>query len=106
MATQPNYTAEQEAAIAAAAPLNMDSAKALAAELGKTHRSVIAKARSMGVEYVTKAKPQKRVGGRTKVETVAAIAAAVNLDADKLSGLEKAPALALASLADALDSGE
>ena len=55
-----NYTPEMVARITAAAPLNLAKAKELAAEFGSaTHRSVISKAKSLGVEYV-KLSPVKR----------------------------------------------
>jgi hypothetical protein len=47
-----NYTPAMVAAIEAAAPLNLDKAKALAADFGLSHRSVISKAKSLEVEYV------------------------------------------------------
>ena len=44
------------------APLNLDKAKALADEFGGTisYRSVISKAKSLGVEYVSKAPAAKK----------------------------------------------
>lgn len=97
-----NYSPEMEARIRAAAPLNMDSAKEIAAEIGKSYRSVIAKAKSLGVEYHSKPKPQKRVGGMTKPQMVAAIATALDVDAEKLEGLEKSTALSLGTLLEAV----
>jgi hypothetical protein len=97
-----NYTSAMEAKIIAAAPLNLEKSKALAAEIGKSYRSVIAKAKSLGVDYEGKPKPAKRVTGQTKPQIVAAIAARVNLPADKLEGLEKAPALVLGALLEAV----
>ena len=70
-----NYTPEMVARITAAAPLNLAKAKELAADFGNvTHRSVISKAQSLGVEYV-KASPVKRVKDDTptKAEYLAAI---------------------------------
>ena len=53
------YTDQMEAAIRAAAPLNLAKAKALAEQFATvSHRSVISKAQSMGLEYV-KAAPAK-----------------------------------------------
>lgn len=102
MSAEVNYTPEMEATIREAAPLNMDKAKEIAAEIGKSYRSVIAKAKSLGVEYESKPKPQKRVGGMTKPQMVAAIAASLDVDADKLDGLEKATALALGTVLEAV----
>lgn len=97
-----NYTPEMEAKIIAAAPLNLEKSKALAAQIGKSYRSVIAKAKSLGVDYEGKPKAAKRVAGQTKPQIVATIAARVNLPAEKLEGLEKAPALVLGALLDAV----
>ena len=76
-----NYTNAMEARISASAPLNLAKAKELAAEFGNvTHRSVISKAQSMGVEYV-KASPVKRVqrDTPTKAEYLSAIRKALAL---------------------------
>ena len=69
-----NYTQAMEQAIRAAAPLNLAKAKKLAEEFASvSHRSVISKAQSMGVEYV-KAAPAARKGrGDTKADILAAI---------------------------------
>lgn len=91
-----NYSPEAVAAIKAAAPLNLAGAKALATELGKTYRSVIAKAKSLGVAYVSKPAPAKKPKAETKAEIVGDI---VNLVGGvSLDGLEKAPAGALRAL--------
>ena len=56
-----NYTKAMEQRIRDAAPLNLAKAKALAEEFASvSHRSVISKAQSLGVEYV-KAAPAARV---------------------------------------------
>lgn len=93
-----NYTAEQEEMLRAAAPLNLEKAQALAETLGKSYRSVIAKARTMGIDYENKAPAKKRPGGVTKPALVERIAAAVGADVESLSGLEKATGGALATL--------
>ena len=70
-----NYTPEMVARIREAAPLNLAKARELAADFGNvTHRSVISKAQSLGVEYV-KVAPVKRVKNDTptKAEYLAAI---------------------------------
>lgn len=96
-----NYTPEMEAAIRAAAPITFDSAAVLAEKLGKPARSIIAKAKSLGVEYIAKPAPAKRVAGSaSKAEIVASIAQAVGVD--NLDGLEKAPAAALVKLLESV----
>lgn len=93
----PNYTPEMCAAIKAAAPLNLEKARALATELGKTYRSVIAKAKSLDVEYISMPAPAKKPAGITKADIVASICVAMEIDGG-LAGLEKAPASALSKL--------
>ena len=77
-----NYTEKMVAAIRSAAPLNLAKAKALAEDFGTvSHRSVISKAQSLGVEYV-KAAPAARASGPkapTKAEYLAAIRKALAL---------------------------
>lgn len=94
--TMSNYTPEMVAKIEAAAPLNLSVAKDLAADFGLSHRSVISKAKSLGVEYVKAAPAAKRPTGASKSDLVAAIQKATN--ADDLDGLEKATARALSNL--------
>jgi len=54
------YTEQMTAKIIAASPLNFDKAHALASEFGTvTYRSVISKAKSLGVEYIKKAPAAK-----------------------------------------------
>ena len=91
-----NYTPEMVARITAAAPLNLAKAKELAADFGNvTHRSVISKAQSLGVEYV-KASPVKRVkqDTPTKAEYLAAIRKGLAL-ADRSGDLTKAELAAI-----------
>ena len=57
-----NYTPAMEQRIRDAAPLNLAKAKALAEEFASvSHRSVISKAQSMGVEYVKAAPAAQRL---------------------------------------------
>tara|TARA_R100001460_G_scaffold19506_3_gene40605 strand:- start:361 stop:660 length:300 start_codon:yes stop_codon:yes gene_type:complete len=92
-----NYTPAMIAKLQAAAPLNLAKAKDLAADFGLSHRSVISKAKHLGVDYVATAKPTKKVRG-SKADTVNAIAKALDVDADSLDGLALAKASALNSL--------
>ena len=101
-----NYTPEQTASMVetyAAAPTR-ETVKALAASLGKTERSVIAKLSREGVyvkqEYVNKQgeKPAK------KDTLVGEIAEAMHVTEDKLDGLEKAPKQVLKLILQALAS--
>jgi len=55
-----NYTETMIARLTAEAPLDLAKAQALSAEFGNvTHRSVISKAKSLGLEYV-KAQPARK----------------------------------------------
>ena len=93
----PNFTEAQEARIRESAPLNLAVATALAAEFGKTARSVIAKAVRMNVEYQSK-QPTTKTGEpvRSKSKLVEDIGEIV---AGNLEGLEKAPKAALQAIA-------
>ena len=74
-----NYTPSMVAALEAAAPLNLETAKDLAADFGVSHRSVISKAKHLGLEYV-KASPKAKIAkGITKAELTDAIRQAVGL---------------------------
>jgi len=62
------------------APLDLDKAKALADEFGSvSYRSIIAKAKSEGVDYIAKAPAAKRPKGPTKRELVSAIERSLGL---------------------------
>lgn len=98
-----NYSPEQEAIIKAAAPLNLEKAKEIAGQIDKTFRSVISKAKSMGVEYASQPAQKKRVGGSTKTAMVEKLEGFTN---QKLEGLEKSTAIALANLVAYFDAVE
>lgn len=83
------YTETMIAKLRAAAPLNLAVAKDLAADFGLSHRSVISKAKSLGLEYVKASPKAKAVKQPTKAEMVAAIRAAVALP-DREGDLTKA----------------
>lgn len=69
-----NYTDKMVAAIRSAAPLNLAKAKALAEQFGSvSHRSVISKAQSLGVEYVKAVPAAKRQIGPTKADILAEV---------------------------------
>ena len=96
----PNFTADQEAQIRAAAengPLNLASATALADAMGKSARSLVAKIIRMGVPYERK-QPTTKTGEPviSKTKLVEQISAVVE---GNLDGLEKAPKPALQALA-------
>ncbi len=92
----PNYTDAQTATIRDAAPVNKAVAQTLADSMGKTLRSVIAKATREGV-YVAQGKTTKSGDPVvSKSDLVTSIAAIVG---GNLEGLDKAPKVALHALA-------
>ena len=85
-----NYTPAMIAKLQAAAPLDLAKAKALASDFGNvSHRSVISKAKHLGLEYVKASPKAKAAKQPTKAEMVAAIRAAVSLP-DREGDLTKA----------------
>jgi hypothetical protein len=105
-----NYTATQEALIAAQAPVDFEKAQALASltemntaeGVSRKARSIVAKAVRMGV-YSAAARVTK--SGEAVVredELVAQIARSAGVSVDALAGLEKSPKGALQSLRAAL----
>ena len=89
------YTDQMVAKVTAAAPLDLAKAKEVGAEIGMSYRSVIAKAKSLGLEYVAKPAPAKKAKAETKAEIVAELAGVLEMSLD---GLEKAPLAVLSAL--------
>lgn len=85
------YTDAMVAKVRAAAPLDLAKAQALGSELGVSYRSVISKAKQLGVEYVAKAPAAKKAvdNGPTKAATLQAIRSKLAL-ADREGDLTKA----------------
>ncbi len=94
--TDLNYTPEMVATLEAAQPLDLAKAKALGAEMGKSYRSIIAKARREGLDYISKSAPAKKKFAPSKADIVGAICSA--LDLESCEGLEKATGSALNKL--------
>lgn len=103
MKKAPNFTPEQEAAIREAAPLNQEKSRALAASMGKTERSITAKAVRMGVAYERKAAVTKTGAPVEKKETIVAQISAIV--SGNLDGLDKAPKAALQAVRDFVVNG-
>ena len=99
-----SYSDKETAAVRAAAPLTYAKAVELAAELGKSTRSVISKAKSLDLEYTPKPKAAAKGRGVTKAAVVLEVASALQVDADAVAGLAKADMAALKSLLAALKS--
>ena len=94
-----NYTPEMVSEMAAQTPLNLEKAKALSVQLNRSVRSIIAKAKREGIDYVSVKPVAKRVKGLTKADLVKSISAKVGVN---LEGLEKAPAVTLGKLLECL----
>ena len=93
-----NYTAEQEAELAARYQAG-ETVEALAEAFGKGVRSVIAKLSRLGVYKAKEATKTSRV---TKAELVLAVEAKLGLEAGTLAAFEKADKAALEALASAV----
>ena len=92
-----NYTPAMIAKLQGAAPLNLEIAKDLAADFGVSHRSVISKAKHLGLDYIATPKAAIKIRS-SKADTVAAIAKAVDMPVDDLDGLALAKGSALNNL--------
>ena len=95
----PNYTEAQVKALKGSGKIDLQTAKKFATDWKKSHKSVIAKAVSLGV-YKAEIKATRTTAKPRKADIVAAIAKATQ--AEKLDGLEKAPMLALTNLLKAI----
>ena len=89
-----NYTPAMIAKLQGAAPLNLAKAKDLAADFGLSHRSVISKAKHLGLDYVVAPKTVKV----SRSDLVAAIAKGLDMPVDDLDGLANAKTSALSNL--------
>jgi hypothetical protein len=94
--TNVNYTPEMVAVLEAAQPIDYAKAQELGLQLDRGVRSIIAKCKREGFDYVSKPAPAKKKAAPSKAELVGAIAKAV--DCDTLDGLEKATGQSLAKL--------
>ena len=97
--TQPNYTPAMLAVIGEYERFDKAVAIEIAGRINKTPRSVIAKIKSMGLDYTVQ-RPVRKDGSAIsrKIDTVLAIAKALDMDALELVGLTKAPKSALEAL--------
>jgi hypothetical protein len=99
--SQVNYTPDMEQVIRDAAPLNLEKAKAIATQIGKTHRSVISKAGQLGVEYIRSAPAAKTSDKPTKAELVKVFANQIGVAHAKIEGLDKTTVAVLQELISA-----
>ena len=98
--TKPNYTPEMVQMLRDAQPIDFEKAQTLSKKLNKNVRSVIAKVKREGLEYISKPAPAKKKAAPTKGDLVHAICKAVNIDS--CDGLEKATGVALDKLLRAI----
>jgi len=89
-----DYTKEMVATLTAATPLTFEKAQEIAStdafvRAGKSTRSVVAKAKSLGLDYTPKAKPAAKAVGPTKADYLADIRSALALP-DRAGDLTKA----------------
>jgi hypothetical protein len=99
--TKVNYTAEMVATLKEAQPIDYAKAITLGKLLGKSPRSIIAKCKREGLQYIVKAgslEVKTRAPRVTRVDYVEAIAKALSMDADELTGLELSRTRALSNL--------
>ncbi len=93
------YTADMVKVMSETAPLNAEICEGLAKTFGNVStRSVIAKAKSLGLEYHVKAKPVRKKVAPTKMDIVRAIEKGLDADQGSLDGLVKATAQSLDAL--------
>ena len=93
------YTQARCEKMASRQPLNASVCQELALEFGNvTSRSVIAKAKSLGLDYTLKAKPTPKKVAPTKMDIVRAIEKGLDADQGSLDGLVKATAPSLDAL--------
>jgi hypothetical protein len=93
------YTTDMVTIMKNSAPLNAEICGELAKTFGNVSaRSVIAKAKSEGIEYIVKAKPARKKLAPTKMDIVRAIEKGLDADQGSLDGLVKATAQSLDAL--------
>ena len=99
--TNINYTEEMVATLKTNAPIDFAKAQSLATELDRSVKSIIAKCKREGIEYISKPAPARKKSAPTKADLVGAICK--GLDLDSCDGLEKATGLALSKLLGAIE---
>ena len=94
--TDINYTPEMVATLEAAQPIDYAKAQLLAKQLDRGVRSIIAKTKREGFDYISKPAPAKKKAAQTTGDMVEAICSA--LDMDSCEGLEKSTGAAFNNL--------
>lgn len=96
-----NYTDEMVQILKDHEPMNYEKALSVAEIIGRKPRSIIAKCKREGIEYISKPPAEPKKSSPTKLEIVEKIAEAVGVD--NLTGLEKATGIVLNRLLDAVN---
>ena len=96
-----NYTEAMVQTLKTNAPIDYAKAQLLGAEMKRSTKSIIAKCKREGIEYISKPAPARKKSAPTKADLVGAICK--GLDLDDCQGLEKATGLALSKLLSAID---
>lgn len=104
-----NYSDKQVQILIDNSPMDLAGAKALAeteAFKDKSHQSIIAKVKNLGLEYIPKPPPRKKAVQATKPELVETVQGLLNLDDSCpnhiLEGLEKSTRGALLKLINSI----
>ena len=98
--TNVNYTEAMVATLKTNAPIDFDKAQALGKKMNRSTKSIIAKCKRSGIEYISKPVPARKKSAPTKADIVSAICN--GLDLDDCQGLEKATGSALSKLLSAI----
>ena len=93
-----NYTPQMVSSLMDGAVTNYDTAVSYADGQAVSVRSVIAKVKSLGLDYTPKTRILKRGDRVTKLELVRAIEKSLASGTDSLAGLEKSNVAALSRL--------
>jgi len=99
------YTTQMETELASATPITFEMASAFAekwADKDVTVKSIVAKCKSLGLDYIPKAKAVRKTAGITKAQLVKRIEAQMNLEQDSLSGLTNATMASLNTLLEVI----
>ena len=79
------YTETQVNILKSKGTISFDEAQVFADQNGLSVRSVIAKAKSLGLTYIPKARPIAQPKGRSKAEVIASIEAILKVSTPSLS---------------------
>ena len=99
------YTTQMEAELASATPITFEMATAFAeqwADKDVSVKSIVAKCKSLGIDYIPKTKAVRKTSGITKAQLVKRIEAQLAMESDSLSGLHNATMASLNTLLEVI----